>query len=189
MRIHSLAARSSDLNIMGKKMRHKALAHLTVVAAVTLLSLTQTVEAAEKHKQNGRNTFEYEISRTTSAIGDTSGHQLVHATSISSQTSSDADFNGTVIRDFTQSDEINGSGKFRGYTDQTHKSGDKSYWQYEGTQSTSTKADGSWEVTAESHYWAVGGTGKFKALKGGGTATCRFTVEGGHCDWRGEHEY
>ena len=170
-------------------MEHFKLANLPRPVAIVLLSLAITVEAAEKHKQSGRNTFEYEISRTTSAIGDTRGHQLVHATTISSQTSSDSDFNGTVIREFTQSDEVNGSGKFRGYSDQTHKNGDKSYWQYEGSQSTATKADGSWEVTSESRYWAVGGTGKFKAIKGGGTATCRFTVEGGHCDWKGEHEY
>ncbi len=170
-------------------MKQRALACITTVAAVTLFGLSLSVDAAEKHKQSGRNTFEHEISRTTSAIADVPGHQLVHATSIYSQTSSDPDFQGTVIRDFSQSDEINGTGKFRGYADQTHKNGDKSYWQYEGSQKTMTKADGSWELTAETRFWAVGGTGKFKALKGGGTGTCRFTPEGGYCDWKGEHEY
>jgi hypothetical protein len=167
----------------------KHLAYVATIAAVTLFGLSLSVEAAEKHKQSGRNTFEHEISRTTSAIADTAGHQLVHATSIFSQSSSDLDFQGTVIRDFNQADEVNGTGKSRGYSDQTHKNGDKTYWQYEGSHKTMTKADGSWETTTESRYWALGGTGKFKALKGGGTATCRFTVEGGYCDWKGEHEY
>jgi hypothetical protein len=160
-----------------------------VAATLACVALSLPAEAAQKRKQSGRNTFESEISRTTSAIGDAAGHQLVHATSIFSQTSSDPDFQGTVIRDFNQADEVNGNGKSRGYSDQTHKGGDKTFWEYESTHKTLTKPDGSWEVTSEARYRAVGGTGKFKGIKGGGTATCSFTAEGGHCDWQGEHEY
>jgi hypothetical protein len=170
-------------------MRNKTYVYATSVALATTIGLTLTANAAEKRKQSGRNTFEYEISRTVSAIGDAAGHQLVHATAVFSQTSSDPDFQGTVIRDFNHADEVNGNGKSRGYSDQTHKNGDKTFWEYEGTHKTNTKADGSWEVTSQSRYWAVGGTGKFKGIKGGGTATCRFTAEGGACDWQGEHEY
>lgn len=35
----------------------------------------------------------------------------------------------------------------------------------------------------------VGGTGKFKNLKGGGIYQCKVTAEGGGCNWEGEAEY
>jgi len=34
----------------------------------------------------------------------------------------------------------------------------------------------------------LGGTGKFKTIKGSGTYPCKFTAEGGQCDWEIEPE-
>jgi hypothetical protein len=41
---------------------------------------------------------------------------------------------------------------------------------------------------AQGKFTWLGGTGKFKIIKGSATYTCKFTPKGGHCDWEGEPE-
>jgi hypothetical protein len=60
----------------------------------------------------------------------------------------------------------------------------------EGTHKTTFKEDGSWEATTWENTWkAIGGTGKFKNIKGNGTAHGKATAEGASEDWEGEAEY
>lgn len=90
---------------------------------------------------------------------------------------------------YGQSDQTAGSGSHRGYAVYHHKNGDDSYTKYEGTHKRVTKEDGAWESTSEGKAQFVGGTGKFKNIKGISTYNCKFMAEGGGCNVEWEVEY
>ena len=72
-----------------------------------------------------------------------------------------------------------GTGTARGYFRRLYKNGDIDYGTYEATHKTTFKKDGSWkETTWEATSKAIGGTGKFKNVKGSGTARGKATAEG-----------
>jgi hypothetical protein len=84
-------------------------------------------------------------------------------------TSSDPDHDGTEQIRYEQDDQVAGTGTHRGYFRRLFKNGDTDYGTYEGTHKTTVKEDGSWETTWEGTWKVIGGTGKFKNIKGGGT--------------------
>ena len=90
---------------------------------------------------------------------------------------------------YEQIDEVAGTGTPRGYRVTLHKNGDTDYGTYEGTHKTTVKEDGSWETTWEGTWKSLGGTGKFKNIKGGGTYRGKATAEGASTEWEGEVEY
>jgi hypothetical protein len=55
--------------------------------------------------------------------------------------------------------------------------GDTAINTYEGTHKAITKEGGAWEVTYEGKFEFVGGTGRFKNLKGHGTYQGHVTPE------------
>ena len=143
-----------------------------------------------KKKITGTNKHTAPISRTVVSLGDDPKHELV-LLEIGRQTttSSDPDWNKTEQNDYTQADEVAGTGTHRGYFRRLHKNGDIDYGSYEGTQKTTVKEDGSWEKTWEGKWKTHGGTGKFKNIKGSGTARGKATAEGASTEWEGEVEY
>jgi hypothetical protein len=63
-----------------------------------------------------------------------------------------------------------------------------SYFSFEGVATTIKKDGGDFEVAGQGKFTFLGGTGKFKTIKGSGTYTCKFTPKGGQCDWEAEAE-
>jgi hypothetical protein len=168
----------------------------TLVAATLILpalaSLSFSAQAAEKKKVMGTNKFGPVISQTVVPLGpgDDPKHQLVVLLiRRDTTTSSDPDFNETEVIVYDQADEVAGTGTQRGYFRRLHKNGDIDYGSYEGTHKTTVKEDGSWETTWESTWKALGGTGKFKNTKGGGTDRGKATAQGALEEWEGEAEY
>ena len=123
--------------------------------------------------------------------GDDPKHELVLLEiSRNTTTSSDPDWNETEQIDYSQADQVAGTGTNRGYFRRLHKNGDIDYGTFENTHKTSFKEDGSWlETTWEGTYKVIGGTGKFKNAKGSGTYRGKATAEGASSDWEGEVEY
>ena len=143
-----------------------------------------------KKKLTGTNKHGPPISRTVVSPGDDPKHELVLLEiNRTTTTSSDPDFNETEQFDYTQLDEVAGTGTHRGYFRRLHKNGDIDYGSYEGTQKTSVKEDGSWERTWEGTWKTHGGTGKFKNLKGSGTYRGKATAQEASTEFEGEVEY
>jgi len=83
--------------------------------------------------------------------------------------SASPDFNIVEERIYDQSETIAGDGKHRGVAIDKFKNGDIAINEYEGTHKVVTKGNDDWEVHYEGKFKFIGGTGKFKNLKGGGT--------------------
>ena len=143
-----------------------------------------------KKKIAGTNKHTAPISRTVVSLGDDPKHELVVLEIFQeTTTSSDPDHNETEQIVYGQSDLVEGTGTTRGYFRRLFKNGDTDYGSYEGTQKTSVKEDGSWERTWEGKWKTHGGTGKFKNIKGSGTARGKATAQEAFTEWEGEVEY
>jgi len=167
-----------------------------VIAAFVVVSLSFSAQAAEKKKIMGTNKFGPTISRTVvpPGPGDDPKHDLVvlaiyRATTTSSDPNS-AYLNESELMAYEQADEVAGTGTQRGYYVRIYKDGDRDYGIYEGTHKTSFKEDGSWEATTWEVTWkCIGGTGKFKNIKGSGTARGKATAQEALEEFEGEVEY
>ena len=164
-----------------------------VIAALVVVSLSFSAQAAEKKKVMGTDKSGPVISRTVVPLGP--GEDPKHALVVlaiyrATTTSPDPDINGTDLISYLQADEVAGTGPQRGYYVRHYKNGDIDYGTLEGTLKTTNKEDGSWETTTwEGTFKVTGGTGKFKNIKGSGTYRGKATAEGESTDWEGEVEY
>jgi hypothetical protein len=77
-----------------------------------------------------------------------------------------------------QDDTVSGDGRHRGVEIDIFSNGDTAINVYEGTHKVITKQGGAWEVNYDGQYEFVGGTGRFKNLKGQGTYRGHITPEG-----------
>jgi hypothetical protein len=164
-----------------------------VIAAFVVVSLSFSAQAGEKKKVTGTNKHGPFISRTfvPPAPGDDPKHELV-ALQIrrDTTTSPDPDLDGTEQIIYEQSDSVAGIGTHRGYYFRLRKNGDTEYGTFEGTHKSTFKEDGSFlEATWEGTYKVIGGTGKFKNVKGSGTYRGKATAEGASTEFEGELEY
>jgi hypothetical protein len=164
-----------------------------IAATFVVVSLSFSAQAAEKKKVMGTDKTGPPISRTVvpPGPGDDPKHELVVlAIYRATTTSSDPDIDGTELIAYEQADEVAGTGTSRGYFRRLHKNGDIDYGTYEQTHKTTFKEDGSWEATTWEVTWkCIGGTGKFKNIKGSGTARGKATAQEALEEWEGEAEY
>ena len=143
-----------------------------------------------KKRIKGTNKNGPPIVRTVVSPGDDPKHEVVVLLiRRDTTTSPDPDWNETEQIVYQQSDEVEGTGTHRGYYRRLHKNGETDYGPYEGTHKTTVKEDGSWETTWEGTYKVIGGTGKFKNIKGSGTFRGKATAEGFLDELEGEAEY
>jgi hypothetical protein len=123
--------------------------------------------------------------------GDDPKHELiVLRIGRGTTTSPDPDLNEAEHIVYEQVDQVAGTGTHGGYFRNLLKNGDTEYGSYEGTHKTTFKEDGSFlETTWEGTYKVLGGTGKFKNIKGSGTYRGKATAEGASTEFEGEEEY
>jgi hypothetical protein len=163
-----------------------------VITAFVVVSLSFSAQAGEKKKITGTNKWGPPICRTVvpPGPGDDPKHDLVVlAIYRATTTSPDPDDNGTEIIVYEQADEVAGTGTARGYFRRLLKNGDIVYGTYENTHKTTVKEGGSWETTWEATWKDVGGTGKFKDIKGSGTYRGKATAQEALTEFEGEVEY
>jgi hypothetical protein len=156
---------------------------------VTIVALILPVYAAEKKKFTLQTKLIANKSGSTIYLEDKPKHLLTQTVQLRKLTSSNPDFNGLDIMNYSQADSIAGNGSHRGYSFYYHKNGDKSFLKWEGIHKASQKEDESWETNAEGYIEFVGGTGMYNNIKGGGNYTCLFTASGGGCEAKVEAEY
>jgi hypothetical protein len=158
-----------------------------VVASVGL-----SAQAAEKKKISGTGKILQVISKTTLYLGDVPNHELSQEVrkQIYTPTNPPPDWDvAEEVVAYEQSDSVAGSGSHRSYAVNRLKNGEERYEKAEGTHKTTVKAGGAWETTFEGKFEWIGGTGKYKNIKGGGTYKGRATAEGASFEWEMEVEY
>jgi len=115
---------------------------------------------------------------TVVAIGDQPNHEIAQRVYSYEITSPDPDFNGFKTTNHVQADEVAGTGSHRGYAVWPLKNGDTVYVKFEGTHKTMVKDGGAWETPFEGKFEFVGGTGKYKNIKGSSTYKGKATPDG-----------
>jgi hypothetical protein len=148
---------------------------LTVVTAL-LTGLSISVDAAEKKTLKWTHTARQTISETKST--PVPGHELVQGVYIDPIKTRSPEFDIIEARITNQDDTVSGDGRHRGVEIDIFSKGDTAINKYEGTHKVITKEDGAWEVNYEGNFEFVGGTGRFKNLKGQGTYRGHITPEG-----------
>jgi hypothetical protein len=143
-------------------------ASIAAIFVMAVGSLSLLSEAAEKKDQTYVKTNFRTTSKTVVLVGEVPNHELRQEMTVSDIKYSNPDFK---IKDewvYIHADTIDGSGKANGYYFDTHDDGSTSYGSYQGTEKMTTQNDGSWEVIWEGTYQYLGGSGKFKNIKGSG---------------------
>lgn len=150
-------------------MKMRGLKSCAAMLSLVCFAMFATEAAAEKKEQ----TYVKENFRTASKssvmIGGVSNHEVGQELVVSDIKYSNPAFQTRDEWTLNQFDYKDGSGPHRGTYIDTHQDGSHTYGTYEGSQKTVVNADGSWESTWEGKYRYVGGTGKFKNIKGSGT--------------------
>jgi hypothetical protein len=143
----------------------KNAAFLSIIVAFTM-AVSPIAEAAEKSEQSYVKSNYITASKTTLTLGE--GHEVIQEVVISDIKYSDTEFKTKSEWVYVHTDSVEGRGKQTGYYIDTHEDGTQTYGNFEGTIETTVKPDGSWESTWEGTYQYLGGTGKYKNIKGDG---------------------
>ena len=124
-------------------------------------------------------------------------HILVQWERRDKASSPDPEWNVTEVVYYEQADEVAGSAAVTGYAVLIFKNGDKAFHRLDGAYTGTYKDNGAWEGTAEGLYRFLGGTGKYKNIKGTAIVRCKgvdpmFAKEvedSGGCTMEGEVEF
>lgn len=143
----------------------KPLISLFISALIGMLSLSAWAESKTITYTNTQGPV---LSRTVTPTGAKPGHELIQQVRQDMTSSSDPDWDGAVLINFSQSDLTAGSGTVSGYGIRTHRNGDQTYVRYQG-KTIATGEGASRQVTGEGTLEIIGGTGKFAKAKGSGT--------------------
>ena len=157
---------------------------LFLVLGAAVLFTTST-HALEKKQFKMTGTYVRTISQTTNVLWTNPHHELDYIVEIHAETSTNPDFNGAELVNYLTLDS---AGTHHGYAIQVYPNGDKTYRRYEGTQKVAVKGDGVFEGHGEGKNTFLGGTGKFKDIRGGSTYVFRFGNEGGVFNWIGSRD-
>jgi hypothetical protein len=112
--------------------------------------------------------------------------------------SPDPEWDGAEHVYYEQADEVAGNAVVTGYAVLIFKNGDKAFHRLDGAYTGTYRPSGAWEGTAEGLYRFVGGTGKYKNIKGMAVVRCKgidtFVAgeeeqDPGGCTMQGEVEY
>jgi hypothetical protein len=123
---------------------------------------------AEKMDCSGWKIASREVSNESIKPGDRPDRELVqfvHADKIGSKNPEWNEIEETV---YGHIDQVGGAGIHTGYAVITLKSGEKLWNKFEGAHYVTTKPDDSWEFTYVGVFRFITGTGKYKAIRGGG---------------------
>lgn len=148
---------------------HRLLRSFAMVIVFAVGALALTVNAAEKREYNYVRTGDRTAHKTVISIDDVPNHELTQEMGISNLKYPDSNLGESEQWTYATNDLIKGSGVHDGYFIETFTDGSKRYGDYEGTTKTITRVDGSWESTWQGTYKYLGGSGRFKGIKGAGT--------------------
>jgi hypothetical protein len=156
-------SRIGRVSSMSITFRNAAVVSVVIAFAIVTASRAD----AEEKEQTSVKTNVVTAYKTTLQIGE--GHELTQALEISDIKFSDPDFGSAREWVYVHTDSIGGTGKITAYFVDYFDDGSQTYGRGEGTVKTTASPDGSWQADWEGTYSYLGGTGRFKDMKGGGT--------------------
>lgn len=169
----------------------------TLVAAILLALFSLSVQAEKKKVTWTTKWGEPKVAMMSPGAFH-KDHILVQWERRDKVSSPDPEWNGTEAVYYEQADEVAGSAVVTGYVVLMFKNGDKAFHRIDGAYTGAYKESGAWEGTAEALYRFVGGTGKYKNIKGTAVARCKgvdtfvaekATEDTGGCTIEGEVEF
>src|SRR5262245_47724676 len=137
-----------------------------VLATVLTLSISYPAPAAEKVA--GINKDFQTLSETSANVPGQPGHTLKQITLLWKSVSSNPDFGEAWASAVAQQDTIGTDSTERGYLTNHLQNGDVNYVSWEGAVKTTMKDGGDFDTVAKGKFTWLGGTGKFKTIKGSG---------------------
>jgi hypothetical protein len=151
----------------------------TLAASLLAFAVALPSAHAEKKSLTYSTKFGPVLSRTAASPGDRPNHEIAQTVREDMTSSSDPDWDGVPLLNYSHSDLVAGSGAVSGYAVRTHRNGDKTFYRFQGQLQAA--ADG---ATGSGTVELTGGTGKFARAKGSGTwtsakggATIRMDIE------------
>jgi len=123
--------------------------------------------AGEKMDCSGSERSKQQVSSDAIKPGDRPDHVLVQFVRIDVYSSNNPEFDGSEVTWYGHIDGIAAYGAHSGYQAQTLKSGETLWAQFDGVGYTVGTRD-AWEIRYQGLFHFVGGTGKYKAIRGGG---------------------
>jgi hypothetical protein len=146
------------------------------LSALTALACALTWTAqAEKLDCSGTKRSKQEISNQSIKPGDRSDRELVQFVRVDVLASKHPEFDKTETTVYGHLDNVGPSGIDTGYAAYTLTSGEKLWVKWQGTHYVVTKGNNDWEVPYLGVYHFISGTGKYKAIRGGGFYKGRVT--------------
>ena len=149
---------------------------LGAVVAALVAGLSISADAADKKRLKWTHTSRQTVSETKSTPAP--NHEFVQGVYTDTVKTKSPEFDIVEARIVNQDDTLDGNGRHRGVEIDVFSNGDTAINNYEGTHKVTTKADGTWEVNYEGKYEFVGGTGRFKDIKGHGAYRGHITPDG-----------
>jgi hypothetical protein len=149
---------------------------LGFAVAALVAGLSISADAADKKRFKWTHTSRQAISETKSMPAP--DHEYVQGVFVDAVKTRSPEFDIVEARIVNQDDTLNGDGRHRGVEIDVFSNGDTAINNYEGTHKVITKEGGAWEVNYEGKYEFVGGTGRFKNIKGHGSYRGHITPEG-----------
>ena len=139
-----------------------------VVVSLLGLSLASASAIAEKMDCSYSKTLKQNISNQAIEPGDRSDRRMTQFVRVDVLSSRHPEWDGAEQTVYGHSDTVGGAGNNMGYSVTTLKSGEKVWSKWEGVQYLVSKGDDKWEVPFQGVFRFVAGTGKYKAIRGGG---------------------
>lgn len=110
--------------------------------------------------------------------GDRPDRELTQTVRVDVVSSDNPELNGIEETVYMQSDTVGGAGDHYGYSVFPLNSGEKLWVKFHGTHYFVARSDKDWEVPFQGVYVYIAGTGKYKAIRGGGHYEGKMTPAG-----------
>jgi hypothetical protein len=118
------------------------------------------------------------LSSDTIKPGDRPDRELVQTVRVDILSSKNPEFDGIEETVYLQMDTVGGAGDHYGYASFNLNSGETLWVKFHGTHHFVPKSEKDWDVPFQGVYRYIAGTGKYKAIRGGGHYTGKVTPAG-----------
>jgi hypothetical protein len=139
----------------------------TVIAAVALLLMSHSATAEKIDCSNSKKSKQ-EISSRAIEPGDRPDRRMRQFVRIDISSSKNSEWDGAEQTVYGHSDSVATEGTHAGYSVATLKSGEKVWAKFEGVHYVVSRDGNAWERHTQGVFRFIGGTGKYKTIRGGG---------------------
>ena len=157
-----------------------------LIVAVLGILLAPGAVCAEKMDCSGSKKSKQVVSWQAIKPGDRLDREMVQFVRLDVISSKNPEFDGAEVTIYGHIDQIGGTGTVTGYSVIVLNSGEKLWTKFESTQYLVPKGGDEWEIPYLGVFQFIAGTGKYKAIRGGGSlkgiATPAGTADESICD-------